>query len=115
MRSAPALKHVIAGRTSGGSPPLKETKMDDGREAFEAYIRRAHPHMRLHRQVEALGGQYRTMTVQRAWKLWQASREHALEKVVEVGTTWSDTNDEVDQMVAEYRQCANRGVRARSN
>ena len=44
------------------------------REQFEAYMRSLSPTVRLARQREALGGYYRTLTVQRAWNLWQAAR-----------------------------------------
>ncbi len=44
------------------------------RELFEAHMRSLNPCVMLARQREVLGGYYRTMTVQRAWELWQAAR-----------------------------------------
>ena len=44
------------------------------RELFEAHMRTLNPCVRLARQREVLGGYYRTLTVQRAWELWQAAR-----------------------------------------
>jgi hypothetical protein len=46
---------------------------DPVRQAFEAYMRKQNACVRLARQKEYLGGHYRTVTVQRAWELWQAA------------------------------------------
>lgn len=47
--------------------------MNAKREAFENHMRRENPCVRLARQSASLGGEYRTITVQRAWNLWRAS------------------------------------------
>lgn len=49
------------------------------REHFEDYKRKQNPCVRLARQSEAVGGSYRTVSVQRDWQLWQASRRQALQ------------------------------------
>lgn len=48
--------------------------MSADRDGFESHMRKLNPCVRLHRQQHALGGRYRTVTVQRAWDLWQAAR-----------------------------------------
>ncbi|MBO9679515.1 MAG: hypothetical protein J7556_14835 [Acidovorax sp.] len=44
------------------------------REHFEAHMRSLNACTRFARQSQELGGCYRTVTVQRAWELWQAAR-----------------------------------------
>ena len=44
------------------------------RAEFEAHMRKLNACTRLERQSEAVGGNYRTISVQRAWELWQAAR-----------------------------------------
>lgn len=43
------------------------------REYFENYMRQQNPCVRLARQSFARGGAYRTVSVDRAWKLWHAA------------------------------------------
>lgn len=43
------------------------------REAFETYMRAQNACVRLARQSEAVGGEYRTVSVQKAWVLWLAA------------------------------------------
>lgn len=50
------------------------TPEDQSRSDFEAHMLSLNACTRLHRQSVAVGGYYRTVTVQRAWDLWQASR-----------------------------------------
>ena len=52
------------------------------REAFEAHMLNLNPCTRLARQKEEVGGQYRTITVQRAWELWQESRKQAVGELI---------------------------------
>lgn len=40
------------------------------REYFENYMHQQNPCVRLARQSAAVGGQYRSITVERAWKTW---------------------------------------------
>ncbi|UIS65511.1 hypothetical protein [Acidovorax phage AP1] len=47
------------------------------RQAFEQFMLQRNATTRLARQSYALGGHYRTTTVQRAWELWQAAVIHA--------------------------------------
>lgn len=47
--------------------------MSTMREEFEAYMLRCNVCTRLARQSEAVGGQYRTTSVERAWQQWQAA------------------------------------------
>lgn len=47
------------------------------RQAFEQFMLQRNACTRLARQSDAVGGQYRTVTVQRAWELWQAAVKHA--------------------------------------
>lgn len=54
------------------------------RDDFEHYMRRLNTCTRMRRQSEAVGGKYLTTTVQRAWELWSASREQALNEAVEL-------------------------------
>jgi hypothetical protein len=49
------------------------------REAFEAHMRSLNATTHLGRQQEAVGGQYRTITVERNWQLWQAAIKHERE------------------------------------
>lgn len=43
------------------------------REHFEHYMRCQNPCVRLARQSESVGGAYRTITVERAWKAWHSA------------------------------------------
>lgn len=54
------------------------------REKFEAYMRGLNACTRMKRQSEAVGGKYQTISVQRAWELWQASRKQMAEEAAAV-------------------------------
>lgn len=54
--------------------------MTDSREKFEAHMLRLNACTRMARQQT--DGSYRTISVQRAWQLWQESRMQALRDFV---------------------------------
>jgi hypothetical protein len=64
---------AAAPRSSEARSPALATDKPATRTAFEAYMRKRNPCVRLARQQEYLGGHYRTTTVQRAWELWLAA------------------------------------------
>lgn len=60
------------------------------REAFEAHMRKLNACTRLERQSEAVGGNYRTISVQRAWELWQAGRASLAASAGSEPVAWVD-------------------------
>lgn len=52
------------------------TTPDPSREAFERHILSLNACTRLQRQSDQCGGAYRTVSVERSWKLWQAAMAH---------------------------------------
>lgn len=62
------------------------------REKFEAHMRGLNACTRMKRQSEAVGGKYQTISVQRAWELWQASRKQMAEEAAAVCARWRDVS-----------------------
>lgn len=54
------------------------------RERFEAHMLRLNACTRLARQNESVGGEYRTISVERAWQQWQAATLAERERAAKV-------------------------------
>lgn len=50
------------------------------REEFEVHMRKLNACVCLYRQNDSVGGEYRTVSVERSWKLWQAADKAATER-----------------------------------
>lgn len=80
------------------------------RARFEEYKRSLSPCVRLARQSAAAGGEYRTISVQRDWLLWQASRFQALSeagKLAEMHCLGRETECGSDILIDDIRALLN--------